>query len=857
MTKRKRQRRSSHERNRCTVQQQFKHNTRNTQFNGATLLLENGCSDDEILHTIFSSLSRGIWFRLIGKEEKYDNIYENLGIPEAYLVPFLIRTKILRDYNSKTIVNKDVLAQYCRHNSFLEYTKYKSNGDTTIYIINKLNTNEYYKNPEVQQKDEYFEYPISTKLSTKIQLIKDTLKHQYQKNITTTTTIINTSNIYDTKERKKEIHPSDTISIVNHDNHEQFIDDHHLDEKANNPPETNPTTNPSTNPDTPDSNPTTIPQSIPNTTPSKFSELIHFALNLDFERRPRLKRNSVTDDEIHIGKSKSKSNDKANIVSIYHLLKANDSNNYSNKQIMKTANNIVCYDAGYEKPYSPRCVYRFVEELELSLLSNVSSFNPKARHGSTSYTDTIEKLHPGLLHSLFRYVTDVQGSNLSFQELSYYMNLKSQSNPDASQHLHLNRKQVSAWFKKNKGKEVSPIERPLETEKNIEERKKWIAKYFSILTDPSKPVVYLDEKWFYTTSRRKKLKQLPQGSCELEPPPNLKRFQARNRRFPVKCMFMGVVARPNEQRKFNGRIMLKRVSKSKIITKRTAHKNFSQDRLTNQMIKDGDWKQLIPADGMYISDLKDLFEESYQLEEYIMERLEFSILLANRKRQVLNDTYLVTNENIEVKVRHKVNDLVEEDCSCDSAFMSQAMREVGQRIRQEMHWVPMNETIFLVMDNAGGHGNGQTINEYVLYLKNTFNITIIHQCPRSPCTNTLDLGIWFTLQHQVEKEHKQMRIEVNALAASVHKIWHESPITTQLSNVFEKVSDIAKIIVKCHGSIKHCESYYRGKSRDQLILTEEDIQNLDSWRAVDEDEVVNDVIVDIDDDDDDDSVEEL
>ena len=56
------------------------------------------------------------------------------------------------------------------------------------------------------------------------------------------------------------------------------------------------------------------------------------------------------------------------------------------------------------------------------------------------------------------------------------MNLKSQSNPDASQHLHLNRKQVSAWFKKNKGKEVSPIERPLETEKNIEERKKWIAK---------------------------------------------------------------------------------------------------------------------------------------------------------------------------------------------------------------------------------------------------------------------------------------------------------------------------------------------------------------------------------------------
>ena len=56
MTKRIRQTISSHEQNVDTVELELENNTRSTQFNGVDIFLENRSIDDEILHTIFSSL---------------------------------------------------------------------------------------------------------------------------------------------------------------------------------------------------------------------------------------------------------------------------------------------------------------------------------------------------------------------------------------------------------------------------------------------------------------------------------------------------------------------------------------------------------------------------------------------------------------------------------------------------------------------------------------------------------------------------------------------------------------------------------------------------------------------------------
>jgi len=50
------------------------------------------------------------------------------------------------------------------------------------------------------------------------------------------------------------------------------------------------------------------------------------------------------------------------------------------------------------------------------------------------------------------------------------------------------------------------IEKPLLTTEHKARRVEWARRWFDILSDPTAPVAFLDEKWFYTTNRRQKLK---------------------------------------------------------------------------------------------------------------------------------------------------------------------------------------------------------------------------------------------------------------------------------------------------------------------------------------------------------------
>ena len=94
---------------------------------------------------------------------------------------------------------------------------------------------------------------------------------------------------------------------------------------------------------------------------------------------------------------------------------------------------------------------------------------------------------------------------------------------------------------------------------------------------------------------------------------------------------------------------------------------------------------------------------------------------------------------------------MEEDASCNSEFMLSAMDRVGVAIREKYHWVLITHKIYLVMDNAGGHGSNDAIAQYKKMLEDDHNIEIIFQTPRSPYTNVLDLGVWMELQAQVER----------------------------------------------------------------------------------------------------------
>ena len=117
--------------------------------------------------------------------------------------------------------------------------------------------------------------------------------------------------------------------------------------------------------------------------------------------------------------------------------------------------------------------------------------------------------------------------------------------------------------------------------------------------------------------------------------------------------------------------------------------------------------------------------------------------------------------------------------------------------------------IFLYLDNAGGHGTDDCVAEYVKILKDDYNVICIHQRPRSPATNMLDLGIWMAFQNVVEKLHFGCMKEPHALARTVNKAWEElEPV--KLTNVFNRWKRVLDLIIDDDGGNRKVESQ-RGK----------------------------------------------
>ena len=98
----------------------------------------------------------------------------------------------------------------------------------------------------------------------------------------------------------------------------------------------------------------------------------------------------------------------------------------------------------------------------------------------------------------------------------------------------------------------------------------------------------------------------------------------RSRSSPIKSMFMGVVGRPKIDKNSDGRILLDRVSKTRAIKKKT-HQCFSDDVIINSEIKTGNWKDFyVPKTDMQLDDLKEIIGKNYNLEDDIIDRLEFT-----------------------------------------------------------------------------------------------------------------------------------------------------------------------------------------------------------------------------------------
>eukprot|EP00957_Ditylum_brightwellii_P078367 5958941-Ditylum_brightwellii.AAC.1 len=75
------------------------------------------------------------------------------------------------------------------------------------------------------------------------------------------------------------------------------------------------------------------------------------------------------------------------------------------------------------------------------------------------------------------------------------------------------------------------------------------------------------------------------------------------------------------------------------------------------------------------------------------------------------------------------------------------------------------------MDNAGGHRTDETVDWYVKLSKEEYNIETIHQIPRSPETNILNLGVCMAIQSVVERFYVGKVQEKDVLAQSVEFAW--------------------------------------------------------------------------------------
>ena len=191
------------------------------------------------------------------------------------------------------------------------------------------------------------------------------------------------------------------------------------------------------------------------------------------------------------------------------------------------------------------------------------------------------------LHELFRYAQRIRGGKESFKVLADTMNEKSDVPGEVRPTVHLSRHQLMVWFYKNNSTQRSPIEKPLDTDKHKQLRLKWVALYYNLFIDPTIIMGHLDEKFFYVTNRRRQIKMLPIKDGEPLGSNSFVQPKMRSRRYPVKVIFMGVVANLIPSRNFSGKIHLERISKQKTTTAMSHHQQFSDDIHVNSLIKRG------------------------------------------------------------------------------------------------------------------------------------------------------------------------------------------------------------------------------------------------------------------------------
>ena len=529
-----------------------------------------------------------------------------------------------------------------------------------------------------------------------------------------------------------------------------------------------------------------------------------------------------------------------------------------NKRILNAARRTVHYHCGLPEPGKfDKSIKRFVNKFIKSIDRHDPSLMPmnNKKRNKASKVKKIMETYPDLLHRSWREAVKIHSDKASFQQITAAINRLLESWGHG--HIILKQHNIREFFKQAKGSLIREKFVPLldDSKKNL--RVQWCEWIQNMMNDNQGVfyVCYLDEKWFYMTSGRSKRKIIPAAPFENSNSAYIQAPSTRSRRFVVKVMYLGVITPPSQVPEDapappdgwkNGKISLHRVCKKKTRRQTSRNKKFVAHGAINHAISHGDWRYLLPDededDPITVGEVFDIIAVYYDIDPYIREHLCFTYqtkkrtklkrieLFHEHEEEELFDgreikmqdgsTRGLTVEDLDLFVRYEQGEEFEEDCSCDSAFMERTMSLVGQEIRDYFFWVPNEERIYLVLDNAGGHGTNAMVQQYKAELEQDFNIELVHQVPNSPETNLLDLGVWRAVQSKVEKLSWRKRQDPNVLAETVEQAWDDFQTAT-IGKVYKRWKRVLELIKLDGGGNRYVEEL-RGRLTNDPNANEED-----------------------------------
>ncbi len=605
---------------------------------------------------------------------------------------------------------------------------------------------------------------------------------------------------------------------------------------------------------------------------------IDAASKLNFDLRPRFYNGK----EIEITETPQILSDDTKYLIVIKALALGYNESASNKEKTKIANaarRYVYFSIGYNKEPPSKDLSRVFQYLDpyAKFAKGESADIPdeigkkRKRKERESKVGKIMKINDKAMKIAFRYANYAIGTDEPFTRLAKTMAEKLTKDEELlppgtiERPIKLTKDDLRNWFNKYGGKCKKPVVRPRLTEDHKKRRQEWCPMMKKHVEEGSH-LCFLDEKWVYMKNGRKKDKHMPIEPWEEEDEECQKykvgERKARSKRFPEKVMTMGVVAPPVTDPEIlrqaltqkgqlnpdgtyqpwrNGRIFMKRVSKMKETKRASSHTKFHDSVKIQELFRKKDWHSHYDPNNerLTVGDLLDNIVEHYGLDENVSDflclqykdfkRKKFSTVNLTRenedeviKRQIKTapDTYRdIEINDLQLCVYIPKGTMVEVDCTCDSAFMLSVMDELGESVRNYYFWIPREVKIYKVLDNAGGHGTDEVVRTYRDYLLEKYNIVLLHQVPRSPETNLLDLGIWMSIQSAVDRISHGNRHDVDVVWRELIAVWDEYD-SKKIEAVYKRWQKVLDLIILDDGGNRLVEKF-RGKLTVDPLLVEQ------------------------------------